>query len=100
MTMTELPKAASFLSAAIASSGLTQKEVARRAGFNRSNFVSMMKSGETKIPISRVPSLARACGVSELKLLEIVLSEDHPEMWRVIKETGCFDPQAVKEDFL
>ncbi|MGB3245710.1 MAG: helix-turn-helix transcriptional regulator [Sulfitobacter sp.] len=98
--MTEVSRAASFLSTAIDFSGLTQKEIARRAGFSRPNVISMMKSGETKIPISRVPGLARACGITERVLLEIVLSEDHPEIWEVIKHTGCFDPRATKEDFL
>tara|TARA_R110002051_G_scaffold237873_1_gene298696 strand:- start:17902 stop:18198 length:297 start_codon:yes stop_codon:yes gene_type:complete len=97
MTMNDLPRAASFLAAAITSSGLTQKEVAHRAGFNRANFVSMMKSGETKIPVFRVPALAKACGVPELELLEIVLYEDHPEMWEVIRRTGCFDPRVTTE---
>lgn len=95
--MTELSRSASFLSAAIASSGLTQKNIARRAGFKHPNVISMMKSGETKIPVPRVPDLAKACGIPELELLEIVLYEDHPEMWRVIRRTGCFDLRATKE---
>ncbi|MEP3331140.1 helix-turn-helix transcriptional regulator [Sedimentitalea sp.] len=90
--MTEVSRAATFFSAAINSSGLTQKEIARRAGFSRPNVISMMKSGETKIPIPRVPGLAVACGIPKHRLLEVVLSEEHPEIWEVISDMVCFDP--------
>lgn len=98
--MTEVSRAASFLSAAIDCSGLTQRQIALQAGFSRPNFISMMKSGETKIPISRVPGLAKACGFTARELLEIVLSEDHPEIWEVIKDAGLLDPLTTKETVL
>lgn len=95
--MTKRPEIGSYLTAAIATSGLPQKEIARRAGFKSANILSMMKSGETKIPIARVPNLAAACGVPEIELLEKVLLEDHPEMWEVIGRTGCFDSSPTEK---
>ncbi|MBS0123115.1 helix-turn-helix domain-containing protein [Thetidibacter halocola] len=38
----------------------TQKEIAREAGFTNANVLSMIKSGDTKLAIDRVPALAKA----------------------------------------
>ena len=40
----------------------TQKEIAHEAGFTNGNLISMFKSGASKIPLDRVPALARGAG--------------------------------------
>lgn len=84
-----MPKltAAEYLAQAIAISGKTQKEVATMAGFDKPNVVSMMKKGITKIPIERVPALARACGTDPKVMLRIVIQEYNPTVWEILSET-------------
>lgn len=38
----------------------SQIEIAAEAGFVNQNMLSMLKSGSSKLPLDRVPSLARA----------------------------------------
>ena len=38
----------------------TQAEIAKEAGFINPNMVAMIKQGATKLPIDRVPALAKA----------------------------------------
>ena len=79
--------AAEYLAQAIAVSGKTQKEVARLAGYDKPNVLSMMKNGNTKIPVDRVPALARACGTDPKVMLRIVMQEYHPTLWEVLTQT-------------
>ena len=46
----------------------TQKEIAEQAGYENPNNLSMLKHGTTKLPLDRVPALAKAleCDVGEL----------------------------------
>lgn len=83
-----MPKltAAEYLARAISMSGKTQKEVAKIAGYDKPNVLSMMKTAITKIPIDRVPALARACGSDPKIMLRIVMKEYHPAVWEVLTE--------------
>lgn len=51
---------ARHLADAIELSHKTQNEIARDAGFPSANILSMMKSGETKVPVDRIPKLAHS----------------------------------------
>lgn len=59
-------------------SGKSQKEIAQEAGFARPNVISMMKSGEMKVPIDRALALARACGADPAAFTRLVLAEYSP----------------------
>lgn len=80
-----------FFANAIEKSGLTQREIGRRAGFEKPNIISMMKTGETKVPIDRIPALAEACDVDPHAFLRIAMQEYHPEIWGVLNLV--FDPK-------
>ena len=84
MTTTKSATAA-FLARAIEESGKTQREIARDAGFGRANVISMMKKGDTKVPVERIPALARACGVDPARFLEIAMEEYHSQMWQALR---------------
>ncbi|WP_439524872.1 helix-turn-helix domain-containing protein [Marivita sp.] len=75
-----------FLRNAIEESPKTQKEIARDAGFVNANALSMMKTGETKVPISRIPALAEALDIEAGLFLKTALREYHPEIWMTIEE--------------
>lgn len=82
--MTKKAELALFISGKIKASRRTQREIARDAGIPNSNFLSMIKTGGAKIPISRVPALADALGVHRADLLRRVLEADQPEMLAII----------------
>ena len=77
---------ARMLDEAIQNSPLTQAEIAKRAGFPKPNVLSMMKSGQTKVPLARVPSLAAVLDIDETQFLDCALAEYHPEVHEVLTE--------------
>lgn len=74
-----------YFARAIEVSGLTQKEIACRSGLPKPNVISMMKRGETKIPLARIPDLARAVGVEPQEFLATAMAEYQPEVWQVLR---------------
>lgn len=78
---------AEFLESAISLSGKTQKEIAEEVGYPKPNVLSMMKQGLTKVPVDKVPALAKATGVDSAAFLRLVLREYMSEAWMVIHDT-------------
>lgn len=78
---------AEYLTKAIELSGKTQREVAREVGYEKPNVVSMMKQGQTKVPIEKAPMFAKACGVDPTFFLRLVLQEYFPDAWKTIQAT-------------
>lgn len=77
---------ARHLSDAIASSPKTQKEIAREAGFASQNMLSMMKTGEAKVPIDRINGLSLALGIAPATFIKIALNEYPPDLYQVIHD--------------
>jgi transcriptional regulator with XRE-family HTH domain len=53
----------------------TQAEIAAEAGFVSPNMVTMIKQGANKLPIDRVPALAKALDVDPALLLRLALEQ-------------------------
>ncbi len=53
----------------------TQKTIAHEAGFTNGNLISMFKSGASKIPLDRVPALARALETDPAHLMRLALEQ-------------------------
>ena len=53
----------------------TQAEIAEEAGFINPNMVTMIKQGATKLPIDRVPALAKALDSDPALLLRLALEQ-------------------------
>lgn len=53
----------------------TQAEIASEAGFANANMLSMLKSGKNKVPLDRVPSLAKALEVDPAYLMRLALDQ-------------------------
>jgi hypothetical protein len=53
-----------------------QSEVARLAGFENANMLSMIKDGKAKLPLDRVASLATALDVDPGELLWLALEQN------------------------
>ena len=75
---------ANMLAKALEASDLTQREIAARVGFKNPNIISMMKTGETRIPLDRIPALAQTLGMNEQEFLMLAIQEYHPGVHEVL----------------
>lgn len=64
----------------------TQREIAAEAGFARPNIISMFKSGESKVPLDRIPALARALDADPAHLFRLAAIDVWPELAPVVDE--------------
>jgi transcriptional regulator with XRE-family HTH domain len=64
----------------------SQAEIATEAGFVNPNMISMIKSGSARLPIDRVPALARALEVDPRRLLQLAV-----EQWVGMTAARTFD---------
>lgn len=87
MAKTHRLTVAEYLTKAIELSGKTQREVAREVGYEKPNIVSMMKHGQTRVPLEKAPLFARACGVDPTFFLRLVLEEYHPKAAKIVRDT-------------
>jgi Helix-turn-helix. len=53
----------------------TQVEIAEQAGFTTANMISMLKNGDTKLAVDRVPQMAKALDVDPAYLLRLTLEQ-------------------------
>lgn len=75
---------ANYLAHCIDSSGRAQIEIAEQAGFPAPNALSMMRTGRMKIPLHRIPALAKAMGTDPRELLSHCLEAYQPELYALI----------------
>lgn len=77
---------AEFLAQAIHNSPLTQRKIAQQAGFKNANILSMLKTGETKVPLDRIPALSSALNVNTQEFLFLAIQEYHPSVHEVLTD--------------
>lgn len=53
----------------------SQLDIAREAGFNQPNLLSMFKNGSSKLPLDRVPGMAKALECDPAFLLKLALEQ-------------------------
>ncbi|MBL4930050.1 helix-turn-helix domain-containing protein [Fuscibacter oryzae] len=53
----------------------TQAEIATEAGFVNPNMVTFLKTGKTKIPLDRIPALAKALEADPAVLMRLALDQ-------------------------
>lgn len=63
-----------------------QARIASEAGFTSPNMMSLIKSGSTRLPLDRVPALARALDVDPARLLQLAV-----EQWAGSGAARAFD---------
>lgn len=76
---------AEYIGQQLALSDKTQKEVAAAIGYDRPNFLTMIKQGQSKLPINKAPDLAKALGIDQVHFLRLVLQEYMPEVWGAVE---------------
>ncbi|RWN25282.1 hypothetical protein [Mesorhizobium sp.] len=64
----------------------SQRDIAREIGFANDNVVTMLKSGRTKVPLSRVVSIARTLETDARQLFILALMQDGHEKDRAAFE--------------
>ena len=77
---------ASYLAAQIDASDKTQREIASALGYARPNLITMFKQGLTKVPIEKVPALAKAIGLDPVHVLTLAMREYMPEVLRILHD--------------
>jgi transcriptional regulator with XRE-family HTH domain len=70
----------------LAQDGVKQRDIADAAGFNRPNVLSMIKQGETKLPLDKIGRMAIALRVDRRFLFELTIWEYEPELWDIAKD--------------
>jgi transcriptional regulator with XRE-family HTH domain len=79
------PTVAEFIARSIDASGKSQKEIAKACGWPKPNFVSMLKTGESKLPFDKIGPLAEVLGVEPVYLTWLVMQEYMPDTLRSIE---------------
>ncbi|MFD0915000.1 helix-turn-helix transcriptional regulator [Pseudahrensia aquimaris] len=78
-----------YLAKLIDDSGLNQSEIAERLEETgksyQQTYISLIKTGRTKLPIYLVPKIAEILGVDEHELLHRALRTYHPEVAQVLE---------------
>ena len=75
----------------------SQAEIAEMAGFTNANFVSMLKSGMSKVAIDRVPALAKALDCDPAFLLRLALEQSEGSTATVAIYQILGDPVSENE---
>jgi len=86
---------AEFITKKINESGRAQKAIAEELGYEHPNVISMIKSGNTKLPLDKVGKMAAALHVEPIQLLRLALDEYHPGLYATI-ETCLANPLLSK----
>jgi len=79
------PTLAEFISHHISRSHLSQREIAKLCGFVRPNVVSMIRTGDTRLPLDRLGAMARAIDIDPFELYCRFMEEYYSETWRELR---------------
>jgi hypothetical protein len=60
--------------------------MAAELGYSKPNMISMIKFGQTRVPLNKIVQFAKTLGVDPVHFLRIVMMEYHPQTWEVIEE--------------
>jgi transcriptional regulator with XRE-family HTH domain len=64
----------------------TQREIAAEIGYEKPNILSMFKRGESKVPLEKIPALARALDVDAAHLFRLGFEMYWPDLASVIED--------------
>src|SRR5947209_9083759 len=65
-----------------------QAQVADEAGFPQRNLLSMIRSGQTRLPLERIRGLAKALEINQNHLFRLALQEYQPHIKELFDEAG------------
>jgi len=64
----------------------TQREIAAEIGYDKPNIVSMFKRGESKVPLEKIPAIAKALGADPAHLFRLGFEVYWPDLAEVIED--------------
>jgi predicted DNA-binding transcriptional regulator AlpA len=85
-TVTQHANVVAFISQGQDAIKKSDEEMAQALGFSRTNIYTGIKQGLMKMPIGKVPLLARALDVPASEVLEVLLRDYMPEMLEVVRK--------------
>jgi len=75
---------ARFIASRIEDSRLSQKDIATLCGFENPNIITMIKHGNTKVPLDKIGLVANALEIDAIQLFKMCMEEYQPSTWNVI----------------
>ena len=66
--------------------GKSQRQIATETGYDKPNMISMFKRGEAKVPLDRVPALAKSLNVDPALVFRLAMMQYWPNLQPVIAE--------------
>lgn len=85
--MKKSSKFSDYIASLIETADKSQRQIAADMGYERPNLITMFKQGSTKVPIEKIPALAKSLDVDPADLLRRAMLEYMPEALRVIQQT-------------
>jgi transcriptional regulator with XRE-family HTH domain len=70
-----LSRVAFAIERAVNGTSLTQREIAKAVGFKNENMIAMIKLGKAKLPLDRVPAMAKVLGIDPANLFRMALEQ-------------------------
>jgi transcriptional regulator with XRE-family HTH domain len=78
----------------------TQREIAAEIGYEKPNMISMFKRGEVKVPLDKIPALAKSLHVDPGHLFRLALEQYWPSLGGTIAEIFGRTMTANEEEIL
>jgi hypothetical protein len=66
--------------------GKSQKQIAEEAGFPKPNIITMLKKGDTKLPLEKIGKFAKAIEVDPIHLFKLCMQEYQPDTWGEVQK--------------
>lgn len=72
---------AAIMRVKIQSSGKTQAQIARECGLPKPNVVSMIKNGQTRLPLDRLAAFAKSVDMDVFELFSAWMANEYGQTW-------------------
>lgn len=66
--------------------GKNQRRIAQEIGYETPNMISMFKRGESKVPLDKIPALAKALNVDPASMFRLAMQQYWPNINRAVSE--------------
>lgn len=84
-SMASKPRSVSeYITWQIALCGKSQIDIAKEAGFEKPNVITMIKQGKTKVPLNKIGSMAKALEIDPVFFFRLCMSEYMPDLMDII----------------
>jgi hypothetical protein len=89
-------KLVEYLAFHIDASPKSRNQIAKECGFERANVISMIKSGQMRVPLAAVPRIAKALDIDPAGLMRRCCNVYQPELLAAID--ACLGPIVTQNE--